>query len=238
MRSNDLRRWALATLLAAATALAAVPAAAAPVAGGGWELAYQQVDVSALNDAVGSKYPSLRGSMLIFGGGGMGPLPVGDGSWTLGGFGAGGQEEHAEGGKLTRLALGYGGVRVGYARPLTERLTFDAGLGLAVGGMTLTVVEHAPSSVEEGLNEPGEATFNRLLVLVMPEAGLTLSLTPVTHLRLAAGYTYDPGLGAWHNIVGTNIGHDPAVRASGLRVGLSLVFGAELEMGDDGSAAY
>lgn len=235
MRSNDLRRWALATLLAAATALAAVPAAAAPVAGGGWELAYQQVDVSALNDAVGSKYPSLRGSMLIFGGGGMGPLPVGDGSWTLGGFGAGGQEEHAEGGKLTRLALGYGGVRVGYARPLTERLTFDAGLGLAVGGMTLTVVAKPAESVTD---DPDEATFNRLLVLVMPEAGLTLSLTPVTHLRLAAGYTYDPGLGAWHNIVGTNIGHDPAVRASGLRVGLSLVFGAELEMGDDGSAAY
>lgn len=235
MRSNNLRRWALATLLAAATALAAVPAAAAPVAGGGWELAYQQVDVSALNDAVGSKYPSLRGSMLIFGGGGMGPLPVGDGSWTLGGFGAGGQEEHAEGGKLTRLALGYGGVRVGYARPLTERLTFDAGLGLAVGGMTLTVVAKPAESVTD---DPDEATFNRLLVLVMPEAGLTLSLTPVTHLRLAAGYTYDPGLGAWHNIVGTNIGHDPAVRASGLRVGLSLVFGAELEMGDDGSAAY
>ncbi|NLG69640.1 MAG: hypothetical protein GX496_08800, partial [Firmicutes bacterium] len=44
----------------------------------------------------------------------------------------------------------------------------DAGLGLAVGGVTLTVVKSAASSVTA---EPDEATFNRFLVLVMPEAG-------------------------------------------------------------------
>ncbi len=233
MRWDKVRGWVLAALVAAAPALAAAPASAAPVAGGGWELAYQQVDVSALNDALGSTYPSLRGSLLMFGGGGMGPLPVGDGHWTFGGFGAGGEAEaRSSDGKMTRLALGYGGIRVGYARPVGERLTFDAGLGLFVGGLTLTVVKSAPSSVTD---EPDEATFDRFLVLAMPEAGLTLSLTPVTHLRLGAGYTYDPGLGSWYNVAGTRIGSDPAVRASGLRVGLSLVFGAELEPGDDGS---
>ena len=225
-RSLPCRIVGLAAVLAV-TALVffALPGAAAPVAGGGWEIGYQTFSIAKINELLKANYPTLRQSMLIFGGSGNGPLPIGDGNWTIGGFGAGGLTEERSGGKLSRLSLGYGGVRVGYTRSLTERVSFDAGFGVALGGVTLTAVEGDPASVSDGLKEPGEVTFNRFLLALMPEAGVSFSFTPMAHLQVSAGYFFDTGLGQWYSISGRPLGSEPSDRFSGLRVTLSLFFG-------------
>ncbi|HEY8498769.1 MAG TPA: hypothetical protein VIK90_05935 [Limnochordales bacterium] len=234
MHRSIRNRWLRAALAALALAVLPGAAAAAPFAGGGWEVGYQSFDPGPVNDALrqsGMGYPELPAQFLVFGGGGTSPLPMGDGGWSLTGFGAGGQAEARKpNGPLSRLALGYGGVRVGYERAVTDRLALGAGLGLAVGGLTLTAMKAEAGTVSGGLQTPQEVSFSRFLVLAIPDAGATLQLTPTMRLRLGVGYTWDPGVGTWKNVAGTSVGTEPALRMSGLRLGLTLLFGSEVDV--------
>lgn len=217
-----------AVLATMALALLAIPGAAAPFVGGEWELGYQKFILTDINTALhDAQLPTLPDAMLTFGGGGNGPLPIADGNWTIGGFGAGGQAEAVEDGKRSRLALGYGGVRIGNGRPLTDRVSFEAGFGVAFGGATLTVIRNDQMDFRDGL-KPGnhsETTYNRFLLALITDAGVSLQLTPLTHLQASVGYFFDTGLGKWRSLSGTVLDNPPSDRFRGLRASLSLSFG-------------
>lgn len=209
-------------------AFLAVPGAAAASVGGGWYVGYQRFSTPGINaDLQAAGLPPLEQAVLVFGGGGNGPLPGSDGNWTPGGFGAGGQAESSDGDKRSRLAMGYGGVRVGYSRTLTERVSFGAGLGVAFGGVTLTAIRSDQTDFEQGLKEPNhkETTYNRFLLALIPDVGVSLQLGQLMHLHGSIGYFFDTGLGKWHSISGTVLNNSPSDTFSGLQVTLALSFG-------------
>lgn len=219
----------VAALALAVAAVAVAPAAAAPFVGGSWEIAYHAFDPGAINaDLQAAGLPPLPQYMLSFGGGGSGPLPAGAGQWTMGGFGAGGQAEGAQGVKRSRLAVGYGGLRVGYSAPVTEQISFEAGLGAALGGATLTIIRDVPSSGNDF--DPKEVTFNRFLVALIPDVGVSMRLGSVAYLQAGVGYFWDTGIGTWKNAIGDTLNPQPKLGLSGIRASLALSFGPGREV--------
>lgn len=228
-RLFGLSRFAVVAALALAVpAVAVAPAAAAPFVGGSWEIAYHAFDPRAINAVLPADLPPLPQYMLSFGGGGSGPLPASAGQWTIGGFGAGGQAEEALGAKRSRLAVGYGGVRVGYSAPVTEQVSFEAGLGAALGGATLILIRTVPSGADNLTGE--EVTLNRFMVALIPDVGVSMRLGSVAYVQASVGYFWDTGIGAWKNAIGDTLNPQPELRLSGIRASLALSFGPGWEV--------
>ncbi|WP_324716491.1 hypothetical protein U7230_14225 [Carboxydochorda subterranea] len=211
--------------------------AAAPFAGGGFTATYQTLSVPELNQALkAAGLPEVGNAMWLLGGGGYGPLVGADG-FTIGGFGAGGHvEAKASNGRTRWFDLGYGGPRVGYQRPIAGPVSLDAGLGLAFGGATLTVLE--PESGKFDLSTPNQTTYTRFILGIVPDVSVSLKITPFLHLQAGAAYFWDTRAGkGWTTMRGTDpLSGAPGDALSGVQYRLALVFGPEWSRVRDGDS--
>lgn len=230
--ARRIRRMAGATLAAAAVAalLLSSVATAAPFVGGGFEARYQTLSVPQLNAALtGAGLPELSPAAWLMGGSGYGPL-VGSEGFTIGGFGAGGQVARtANDGRTYTLDIGYGGPRLGYLARLFGPLSVDAGIGVAFGGATLTVLpKDDPPSFSDGLTNFSQTTYDRFVLGVLPELTLSLALTPYMHLQAGAGYFWDTQVGeGWTGMRGTQLASAPADPFSGVQYRVGIVWGPD-----------
>ncbi len=220
--------WGVAAVMAGALASGA---AAAPLAGGGFTLWLQQLSVPQLaQDLKDAGYGELPTSIVLYGGGGQGPVgrsAVG-GGFTTGGFGAGGAARVASGTKWAELALGFGGVRFGFDAPITESVSIDGGLGVAFGAASLTVVPDTQACKQYTLASSCERSYARFLLALVPDLSVSLSLRRFVHLQAGVGYLFDTGLGGgrWMSVTGEEVQGGPAESLTGLQYRLTLVFGA------------
>lgn len=215
--------------------------AAAPVAGGRFMATYQALSVPELNQALkAAGLPEVGRAMWLLGGGAHGPLVGADG-FTIGGFAASGHvEEKASDGRTLWFERDYGGLRVGYQRPVAGPLSLDAGLALALVDETLTVLGPDPSDFESGLKPTGyyQTTYERFILGVVPDVSVSLEVTPLLHLQAGAAYFWDTRAGkGWTSIRGTNaLANQPRDDVSGIQYRLALVFGPTWPRSqDDGS---
>lgn len=219
--------WGVAAVVLGALATGS---AAAPLAGGGFTLWVQQLSVPQLaQELKEAGYGELPTSILLYGGGGQGPVgrsAVG-GGFTTGGFGAGGGAQVTSGQAWAQLALGFGGVRFGFDAPITESVSIDGGLGVAFGAASLTVVPDRGACKDFALSSPCERTYARFLLALVPDLSLSLSLSRFLHAQVGVGYFFDTGLGAgrWTTVTGDDVQGGPADSLSGLQYRLTLVFG-------------
>ncbi|BAS28272.1 hypothetical protein LIP_2431 [Limnochorda pilosa] len=206
-----------------------------PEGGGGPALSLVLIDAEKLNVAVAAAQgdnwdvPSFEAGrpMLLWGGGGGG----GFNSLRFGGFGAGGELTVDDSGGTSQFSLGYGGARFQYViRPGVGRgetypggrLRFTLGGLVGGGGYELKLTDKRAEPTNVGRDYPIHRSASQGFVLLAPEVGMELSLTPVNHLVVSASYLYPVTLGSSNDDPG--IRPDPAV-IQNLSVTVALMFG-------------
>lgn len=190
-------------------------------------IAYEQIALPEVNDRLTAQgFPALPGSVWTVGWWPVGQLNDG---LRLGTIGAAGTYAASDGDRQVRLALAYGGVRLGYERTLSDRLSLNLAGSVLGGVVALTAVRGSPPTFDAALGTPYETTVYRWMVAAMAEAGPTLDLGAGLRLEGAAGYRFDTGLsGGWRDSHFRPLSNSPATSLSGWALRLSVAWGGSV----------
>jgi len=137
-------------------------------------------DVSALNAALETAgYPTLEGSLFLYGGMGAGGEEL---RFGLGGFG--GSLSAHEGARVSQISLGFGGAVAEVPFGSAKGFSLCAGALLGAGGAELLLRSRDYGSFGDALSAPSDLYLSRGFALALPY--ISLEFWPVGWLGLRA----------------------------------------------------
>lgn len=225
--ASGLRRlvaaW-LAATVAAAGAAWADGAAAASGASSMVVVGYREIATPGLDEALGGRRFGELPDAVGFAGVRR-EAALGSGGWRAGsGAWVGFAQSSGPSGRARLIEL-FVEPRIAYQVAPARWLSFEAGLGVALGISALTVIHSDPATFDDALGAAHESTLWRPAVLLVPEAGVTIAPVPALGVQLSAAYAYDPGwLGGWRNAAAELVAGAPDDALGGVRYRVALVW--------------
>lgn len=141
-------------------------------------------DLDAFNQKASLEgFPTLDGSLTVYGGGGYGASK----RWHIGGFGGGGNFVAREGVKRSELSIGFGAAHIARVWPMGG-MRVELGAVMGGGGASLLLSDGTPASGDDALSNRYDTIIDQGFFLVGPSIGAHIDLTDHMGFQITAGY--------------------------------------------------
>lgn len=157
----------------------------------GFSLGVMMLNLGTLGTEItNAGYPTLPGTMIIYGGSSL--MGFKDGlRWST--FGYGGQVKGTQGEALSLIKMGAGGGSVEYGHAFTNKLDVSGGLFLGAGHYALTLRKN----VADDIAQPNVLYLTNGYFLVGPRVAIQYQVTSWLSVQAMGGYIYGIGDDRW-----------------------------------------